>query len=78
MWFILLGAGIALISVVVGAGVMFRGMSVITGRGFLGGVPKGKVFTIPEVDEAQEFPEAERSILEKTSEFLNKFNGGVQ
>ena len=64
------GAGIAIICVLVGAFVMFRGRSGV-GERFIGGTPKGQVFTIPE--ETEEFPDAEKDVLQKTTEFLKMF-----
>ena len=71
---ILLGTGafIAVVCVLVGAFVMFRGRSGI-GERFIGGAPKGQVFTIPE--ETEEFPDAEKNVLQKTAEFLKVFEG---
>jgi hypothetical protein len=70
------GAVIALVSSMVGAFIMFRGKNSIEGSKFLGGVPKGEVFTVKEVDNAQEFPKEEEGILERTERFLNQFNPG--
>ena len=69
---IVLGSGalIAVICVLIGAFVMFRGRSGI-GEKFIGGVPKGQVFTIPE--ETEEFPDAEENVLQKTAQFLKVF-----
>jgi len=51
------------------------------GERFFGGVPKGEVFTIPDLDQAQAFPgageptEDEKTMLEKTERFLNILGG---
>lgn len=78
---ILLGAGafIALIGVLAGAFVMFRGTKAVPGETMFGGVPKGQVFSIPDPleDEPKEQSEAEKLLLEKTNKFLKVFSGGV-
>ena len=78
---ILLGAGalIALIGVLAGAFVMFRGAKAVPGENMFGGVPKGQVFSIPDPleDELKEQSEAEKLLLEKTNKFLKVFSGGV-
>jgi hypothetical protein len=68
---------ITIISALVGAYLMFKGTRAVPGEGFLGGVPKGQVFSIPEVDNAEEFPDTERNVLKKTEDFL-KMLGGKQ
>ena len=62
----------ALICVVIGAFIMFKGKSAISGEGFFGHVPKGQVFSIPEAEEGQEFPEDEK-MMDKTKRFLENF-----
>ena len=69
------GAGIAIVCVLVGAFIMFRGRAGI-GERFIGGAPKGQVFTIPE--ETEEFPDVEKNVLQKTAEFLKVFEGKSQ
>jgi hypothetical protein len=51
-------------------------MRAVPGEKFLGGVPKGQVFTIPEADSAEEFPDAETTVLAKTERFLQTLAGG--
>lgn len=51
------GAILTLISVLVGAFLMFRSRSTVEGTGFLtGSVPKGQVFTIPTEGLEEEVP----------------------
>ena len=76
-----LGAALALICVLVGAWVMFKGKSTQP-ETFLGKQPKGEAFTI-DADETEEFPGAEESsaeehILKKTGEFLKTLSGGKE
>jgi hypothetical protein len=72
------GSIVAIIGVVAGAGLMFKGSRAVPGERFLGGVPKGEVFSIPDVDDATEFPdqspEAKR-VMERVEEFMGKFKG---
>ncbi len=77
------GEVIALMSfagVLVMAGVFLGGWLVFKskatqGEKFLGGVPKGTVFTIPDAAEEIE-TEAEKNILDKSKDFLKIFGGG--
>jgi hypothetical protein len=64
---------ITVVSALVGAYLMFKGAKAVPGEGFLGGVPKGQVFSIPEAKDAEEFPEEQ--VLEKTEKFLKLFGG---
>lgn len=79
IWYVvgLVGIGVCmtLISVTVGAYLMYKGRSAVPGERFIGGPPKGQVFTIPEVDGAEEFPEEEKNILRKTEQFLKVLGG---
>ena len=43
------------------------------GESFIGGAPKGAVFTIPD---AADDLDAEKSILDKSKDFLKMFEGG--
>ena len=77
------GEVIALMSfagVLVMAGVFLGGWLVFKskaapGESFIGGVPKGTVFTIPDAAEEIE-SEAEKNILDKSKDFLKMFEGG--
>ena len=78
----LVGAGaiLALICVLFGAFIMFRGTRAVPGPGFFTGeVPKGTVFSIPDALDAPDFPDqtdAEANVLKKTELFLKKLGGG--
>jgi len=75
------GEVIALMSfagVLVMAGVFLGGWLVFKskaapGESFIGGAPKGAVFTIPD---AADDLDAEKSILDKSKDFLKIFEGG--
>lgn len=76
---ILSGALLALLSVVLGAYIMFRGKSK-TGESFTGSAQKGEVFTIPDANDLADFPseepnEAEKHITKKTSQFVQDLKG---
>lgn len=77
---IVVGALILLAGALVGGWLIFRGRSQV-GDSFLApSSPKGEVFTIPESSGALNFPGeeeptgAEKKILNRTVEFLNRFN----
>lgn len=73
---VVLGAMVmAIACTLVGAFVMFRGSSRTPGDSFLGGAPKGQVFSIP--DPTEDFPEEgpKAAILARTNEFLKKLGG---
>jgi hypothetical protein len=53
---------------------VFKSRNATQGEKFLGGVPKGTVFTIP--DAAEDDLDAEKSILDKSKDFLKIFEGG--
>ena len=73
------GVILALICVLAGAFIMFRGKTTVPGPGFLtGDVPKGTVFSIPDAMDAPDFPEqttAEAGILKRTEQFLKTIGG---
>ena len=72
---ILIGSGalMAIICMLVGAYVMFKGKTSLPGERFIGGAPKGQAFTIPEAAEVSDIPESEEKILEKANKFLKIF-----
>lgn len=73
---ILVGIGviITLIGVLFGGYLVFKGARSVPGEKFLGGVPKGQVFSIP--DAGDDFQDrSEKNILEKTERFLAKLGG---
>jgi len=69
------GSVMSWVSILIGAFITFRSYNAKEGERFLGGVPKGKVFTIPEVDNAEEFPMNEETLINKTKDFLKVFGG---
>jgi len=77
---IVAGAVLVLGGVLVGGYLIFKGRAA-PGDSFLPQSPKGDVFTIPNVDGLPEFPgeeeptSEEKKVLERTSEFLNRFKG---
>ena len=82
---ILIGCGVAaalvvaLLGVFVGAWLVFKVKMAVPGESFLGGVPKGEVYSIPDALEAAEFPEeeskAQENVLKRTEQFLAKLSG---
>lgn len=60
--------------VVLGGWLVFKSRNATQGEKFLGGVPNGTVFTIP--DAAEDDLDAEKSILDKSKDFLKIFEGG--
>ena len=73
---ILIGCGVvvALLSIFVGAWLVFKSKMAVPGESFFGGIPKGEVYTIPDALEAAEFPEeeskAQENVLTRTQKFL--------
>ena len=55
--------------------LVFKSRNATQGEKFLGGVPNGTVFTIPDAAEEIE-TEAEKNILDKSKDFLKIFEGG--
>jgi hypothetical protein len=60
--------------VFLGGWLVFKSRNATQGEKFLGGVPNGTVFTIP--DAAEDDLDAEKSILDKSKDFLKIFEGG--
>ena len=60
--------------VFLGGWLVFKSRNATQGEKFLGGAPKGAVFTIP--DAAEDDLDAEKSILDKSKDFLKMFEGG--
>ena len=72
-----LGAFIVLVSIFVGAFLVFKTFNSRPGESLLGGVPKGQVFSIPDPLDGPEQPdELEANVLKRASQFLNSFGGG--
>jgi hypothetical protein len=73
------GAGVATLLAIIffllGSWLMFKGKSG-PGEGFFR-EPKGDVFRIP--DNTEDFPggEQEKTVIEKTKDFLSQFSGGA-
>jgi len=65
------GMIMAVICMIIGAFIMYKGKSSVPGEQFLGGVPKGQVFSIPEAVDIEDQPNDR--ILEKTEKFLSIF-----
>lgn len=61
--------------VFLGGWLVFKSRNATQGEKFLGGVPNGTVFTIPDAAEEIE-TEAEKNILDKSKDFLKIFEGG--
>lgn len=75
--FIGLGAFIVLVSIIVGAFLVFKTFNSRPGESLFGGVPKGQVFSIPDpLDGAEPEDELEKNVLRRASQFLNSFGGG--
>jgi len=69
------GGALVMAGVFAGAWVSFKSKNSVPGESFLGGSPKGAVFTIPDAAEEIE-TEAEKNILDKSKDFLKMFEGG--
>jgi hypothetical protein len=71
------GVVVAALCIVVGGWIMFKGTRSIPGEGFLGGVPKGEVFNIPDATFQDEDEQAEdkKAVLANTERFLNILGG---
>ena len=63
-----------ILAVLVGAYVTFKGAKAVPGERFIGGVPRGQMFTLDE--QTEEFPDAEKDVLKKTEDFLKVLGGG--
>lgn len=69
------GVTLAAICFIIGAWVMFKGKAG-PGEGFIK-TPKGKVFSIPDAEQAEDFPgESEPAVAERTKKFLDGLLGG--
>lgn len=70
------GGALVMAGVFAGAWVSFKSKNSVPGESFLGGSPKGAVFTIPDASEELDNGNgAEKSVLERTEEFLKAFGG---
>jgi len=69
------GVLMAAICFVIGAWVMFKGKAG-PGEGFVR-TPKGQVFSIPDAEQAEDFPaESETAVAERSKKFLEGLLGG--
>lgn len=69
-----LGAFIAILGGLAGAFLMWKGIRAVPGERFIGGVPQGQVFTIPDLEEEPEQQEA-GIVKERLNQFLEQFKG---
>ena len=68
------GVFVSLISMLIGAYVMFKGKTSLPGENFIGGAPKGAVFSIPEASDVENLPDGNKDhVLEKAAKFLSVF-----
>jgi hypothetical protein len=80
--FVLVGALIFGGGVFTGGWMAFKFKNAVQGENFLGGVPKGEVFTMKDeidalMDEEQAgIDEAEKGVLARTEKFLKTLGGG--
>jgi len=79
---ILIGCGVigTLVGALVGGWLVFKSKTAVPGESFLGGIPKGEVYSIPDAPKAAEFPEEEESVaqenvLTRTQKFLKTLGG---
>jgi hypothetical protein len=74
------GVLLSIICFFLGGWLVFKSKNAVPGEKFLGGVPEGEVFHLPETND-EEFPETPQEMLERTSSFLQSFNkqntGGI-
>lgn len=61
--------------VLVGGWLVFKGKNSVPGESFIGGIPKGEAYTIPDGSENL-MEEAEKSVMERTEAFLKRFVEG--
>jgi hypothetical protein len=79
--FILVGALLFAGGVFTGGWMAFKFKNAVQGENFLGGVPKGEVFTMKDeidalMDGEQAGNEAEKGVLARTEKFLKTLAGG--
>jgi len=66
------GGALVMAGVFAGAWVSFKSKNSVPGESFLGGSPKGAVFTIPDAPEDI----SEQGVIDRTKDFLKMFEGG--
>ena len=69
------GVLLAIMSVLVGGWLVFKTRNAIQGEGLFGGVPKGQVFSVKDDIDRQEEPDPEKTIMDRTNEFLRQLGG---
>lgn len=77
--FTLVGALIFAGGVFTGGWMAFKFKNAVQGENFLGGVPKGEVFTMKDEMDAlmdEEQNQAEKDVLARTEKFLKALGGG--
>lgn len=77
--FTLVGALIFAGGVFTGGWMAFKFKNAVQGENFLGGVPKGEVFTMKDEMDAlmdEEQNQAEKDVLARTKKFLKALGGG--
>ena len=77
--FILVGALLFAGGVFTGGWMAFKFKNAVQGENFLGGVPKGEVFTMKDEMDAlmdEEQNQAEKDVLARTKKFLKALGGG--
>ena len=71
------GTGLAIICVIVGGWLVFKGKAG-PGEGFVR-TPKGQVFSIPDAEDATDFPDEDKKVVAARAEkFLSSLLGGGQ
>ena len=70
-----LGVLLAIMSVLVGGWLVFKTRNAQFGEGFFTGVPKGEVFSMKDDLDAADEPTPEKTIMDRTSEFLKQLGG---
>lgn len=79
IFLVIIGALLAVSCVVAGAWLMWKGKSTaVYGEKFLGGVPKGEAFVMPDTDGLENdlgAQTAEKTVSARTEEFLKKLGG---
>lgn len=72
---ICVGAALAIICFIIGGWIVFKSKAG-PGEGFIR-TPKGQVFSIPEAEEAEDFPDEDKKVVAARSEkFLANLLGG--
>jgi len=72
-----IGAVVAILGGLFGAYVMYKGQRAVPGEKFIGGVPEGQVFSIPDLEQEEpvDSPEHKR-VMERLGMFMGQFGGG--